>query len=215
MGNYQEDLKREAKRWIPYAECTAVEYATQERNMLFIIEELLVDRCIYNVCNGDTTDFSNPLLNFYNKRCWEKREDIRKNILEKVREVLKEFSYEKETDLEFLLIQNIPINYLKPYDALNVLGLEWCLDSEKEEYRKCRDNAYTYIYELCYERFASYDEEDVVNLAEKMRRELEIYKPESQRLGSFISARMGNRMKDIWRVKNGQKVSQRKIPLTG
>lgn len=215
MGNYQEDLKREAKRWIPYTECTAKEYTNQERKMLFIIEELLADRCIYNICNSNRVDFSKPLLQFYKDRCLEGRECARENILKKLKEVLKGFSYDKENDLEFLLIRNIPINYLKPYDALNVLGLDWCLDEKKEEYQQCRKEAYVYIYELCYERFGFRNKEDIGDLAEKMRRELEIYKPESQRLGSFISARMGNRMRDIWRVKIGQKVSRRKIPVTG
>ena len=42
-----------------------------------------------------------------------------------------------------------------------------------------------------------YDEEDVEKLAEEMRVELESYKPESQWLASFISARMEKRMRDV------------------
>ena len=228
MGNYQEDLKREAKNWIPYIKCESEqEYYNQELKILSFVKELLNEKCIYNLYSNKQLDENKNFLisldnrqyhkgllfSLYADRCLRKDIDEQR-IYSNLRTALKEYSYEKDTDLEMFLTKNIPINYLTSYEALNVLGLDWCLDSNKEGYKKCVNDASVYIYEMCYDKFAFCDKEDVAQLIEKMIKELNIYKPEGQKLGSFISSRMKNRMNDVWRIKSGQKVSKRKIPKT-
>lgn len=248
MKNYQKDLKREVKYWIPYEQCTEQEYYNQELKIIPLIEKLLMDKTICDICTGDgteqnedfvvtaskenkkeTTDKSylekkkiienkkyhrGVLIESYKARCWGKKDTLKKNLYSDIRAALKQYSYQENADIEQFLLSNIPINYLKPYDALNILGLKWCLDKEKEEYKKCVNQAYIYIAEMCYDRFGECDTDSMEELIIKMVKELNLYKPEKQELGSFISARMKNRKTDVWRKLNGQKTSRKKIPET-
>ena len=51
MGNYREDLKREAKNWISYEDCIKQNkeqhYKNQEKKMMSIVTMLIVDKCVY------------------------------------------------------------------------------------------------------------------------------------------------------------------------
>ncbi len=246
--DYQSDLKHEAKNWIPYSECIEQEYHNQELKIMPIIEELVVDKCIYDKCistdelealfrenakglkvaeektisekeqaNFNKNLHTELLIRLYKDRCRGSKEEIKKDIYTKIRIALKKYSYSIDGDLEWFLTKTIPMNYLEPFEALNVLGLKWCLDEENEEYQVCRNQAYIYIAELCYNMYSKKSIDDVEDLIFVMQKELEkynptAYNPEEQKLGKFISSRMRLRMIGIFKEKAGIVETKRKIP---
>ena len=198
---HHNDLLLESKHWKPYEQCSKLEYRNQEFRVKYAIIELIKDVCLFSVIKNDNIMLEQEMLMIsYKRRCCAEESKIVEDTINKK---LKVYCYLKDGNLEDFIIKNIPRNCLKPFYALNMLGLEW----EEKQYQE----ASIYIQEMCQERYGNLDLDVLGDLEEKMISELEKYEPNLQELGAFISSRMNLRLKDVKAKKDGIRKRKRII----
>lgn len=209
MKKYQKDLTCESKVWKPYLECSEREYRNQKFRIQQAILNLIEDKCIFSlISNNNVALEQEMLMSSYQNRC---SEDKTQQMIEHINQSLVNY---KGGDLEDFITRQIPGVYLNSFDALNLLGLEW-VKKEHSLYAQYKAEASKYIFELCWKRYKNLDSEVVDALVSRMIKELDTYQPELQKLGEFISSRMGNRLIDIQRKRIGLQHRKRKIPQKG